>query len=535
MSNATIESGTSSNTLELVQAAVALQAGNLGLAERLCRDVLRREPRNVAAMRLLADVGVGFGRLDEAEYLLTYCLELAPDFHLARHSYADLLFKKLRFREALVEIDKVLHAEPTHLSALLLKAAMFTQVGSIDEAIPIYDTVLRGFPGHARAHLGKAHALKTVGRQADALGEFRQALEIQPDLGEAYWSLSNLKTFRFDNADVARMRALVESDTTSDDDRMHLSFALGKALEDEGNYDESFRHYAQGNALRRRTVNWDADAHHAAIERVAAYFQPGLFAAREQSGNPSPAPIFIVGMPRAGSTLLEQILASHSQVEGTMELPDIMSLAQQLNGRKVNGLAPGYPEVLDSVPATDLEAFGTAYLARTAFCREGRPRFVDKMPNNFAYVGLIHLVLPNATILDARRQPTACCFSVFKQLFAHGQHFSYSLENIGRFYRDYVELMAHWDTVLPGKVLRVDYESLVATTEAEVRRVLAHCGLDFEPACLEFYRTERAVRTPSSEQVRQPIYRSGMDQWRCFEKHLAPLQIALTAPATRSS
>jgi len=511
---------------ELVKAADALLADKLGVAEQLCRDFLRREPRNVAAIRMLADIGIRYGRLDEAEDLLTYCLELAPDFHFARHSYAELLFRKLRSREALAEIEKVLGAEPYRPSHLLLKASILAQIGDTDEAIGIYDAVLQRYPGEPRTHLGKAHALKTVGRQPDAVTAYRKAIELQPNLGEAYWSLSNLKTFRFSDSDVSRMHAQLEDASVSRDDYWHFSFALGKALEDRGEFDESFRYYANGNAARRRTVHWDANEHHASIRKIAAFFQAGFFESKPGSGNLSSAPIFIVGLPRAGSTLLEQILASHSQVEGTLELPDIMSMARRLGGRGTDARAR-YPEILAKLTGAELEALGSAYLERTAVYRSGAPRFVDKMPNNFAHIGLIHLILPNAKIVDARRGPMACCFSVFKQLFASGQSFSYSLEEIGRYYRHYLDLMSHWDAVLPGRILRVDYEAIVDDTEAEVRRLLDYCDLEFEPACLEFHRTERAVRTASSEQVRQPIYRSAVDQWRNYEPHLGPLADAL--------
>ena len=517
----------SAGNLELIRTAEALLANDLGLAERLCRDFLKREPRNVAAIRLLAEVGVRLGRFDEAEDLLAYCLELAPDFHLARHSFANLLFRQLRYREALIEIERILGAEPNRPMHLLLKAAILAQIGETEAAIKIYDAVSKQYPGQARLHLNRGHALKTVGKQAEAVAAYRTAISMQPDLGEAYWSLSNLKTFEFDDADIVRMRAGLECSVAEQEDFVHLSFALGKALEDKGEFDESYRHYSKGNAARRRTVHWDADAHHADIERIAAFFGPEFLDSRRGAGNPSPAPIFIVGMPRAGSTLLEQILASHSKVEGTMELPDIMAIARQLRPARRRGRESGYPAALATLTRADLEAIGSQYLERTAVIRSGAPYFIDKMPNNFAHIGLIHLILPNAKILDARRHPMACCFSVFKQLFAHGQTFSYSLEEIGRYYRDYVGLMSHWDSVLPGRVLRVDYEAVVEDTEEQVRRMLDYCGLEFEGGCLEFYRTERTIRTASSEQVRQPIYRSAVDQWRFYEAHLGPLKESL--------
>jgi tetratricopeptide (TPR) repeat protein len=517
----------SAGNLELIRAAAALVENDPGLAERLCRDFLKREPRNVAAIRLLAEVGVRLGRFDEAEDLLTYCLELAPDFHLARHSFANLLFRQLRYREALTEIEKLLSAEPNRPPHLLLKAAILAQIGETEAAIEIYDAVSKQYPGEARMHLNRGHALKTVGKQAEAVTAYRTAISMQPDLGEAYWSLSNLKTFQFDDADIGQMRARLERGVANPEDFFHLSFALGKALEDKGEFDKSYRHYSDGNAARRRTVHWDANAHHAEIERIAAFFGPEILDSKRQSRNSLPTPIFIVGMPRAGSTLLEQILASHSEVEGTMELPDIMAIARRLRAARARDRELGYPAALATLTPADLEALGSVYLERTAALRSGAPYFIDKMPNNFAHIGLIHLILPNAKILDARRHPMACCFSVFKQLFAHGQTFSYSIEEIGRYYRDYVELMSHWDSVLPGRVLRIDYEAVVENTEEQVRRMLDYCGLEFEQACLEFYRTERTIRTASSEQVRQPIYRSAVDQWRNYEPHLGPLKESL--------
>jgi tetratricopeptide (TPR) repeat protein len=517
----------SAANLELIRAADALLANDPALAEQLCRGFLEREPRNVGAIRLLAEVGVRLGRFEEAEDLLAYCLELAPDFHLARHSLASLLIKQLRYREALTEIEKVLVAEPTRPTHLLLKATILAQIGETEAAIEIYDALSKRYPGQARLHLSRGNALKTFGNQAEAVTAYRTAISMQPGLGEAYWSLSNLKTFEFDDADIGEMRGRLERNVADPEDFIHLSFALGKALEDKAEFDESYRHYAHGNAARRRTVHWDADTHQAEIEGIRAFFGPEFFESRRPSRNPLPTPIFIVGMPRAGSTLLEQILSSHSAVEGTMELPDIMAIARRLGGARGRDRAAGYPSALSTLTPVDLEALGSLYLERTAVLRSGAPYFIDKMPNNFAYIGLIHLMLPNAKILDARRHPMACCFSVFKQLFAHGQTFSYSLEEIGRYYRDYVALMSHWDSVLPGRVLRVDYEAVVANTEEQVRRVLDHCGLKFEQACLEFYRTERTVRTASSEQVRQPIYRSAVDQWRNYEAHLGPLKEAL--------
>ena len=508
----------------LAKAGDALFAGKLAIAEKLCREYLKKDPTNVSAIRMLADVGIRIGRYDDAEKLLIRCLDLAPDFYLARNNYANLLFKTFRYREALAEIDQVIAAQPNKPSHLLLRASILARIGEAAAAIEIYERVLERYPKQPRTHMSLGHALKTVGRQADAIAAYQSAVKLAPGPGEAYWSLANLKTFTFDDAEIARMRREIDKGPESIDERYHLSFALGKALEDRGKYDESFHYYARGNAARRRTLRWDADEHARNLDEHKAYFSERFIAESEPRGDPSAAPIFIVGLPRAGSTLLEQILASHSKVEGTMELPDIISIARRLSHKKSRSDKSQYPSVLGRMDAGELAQLGAEYLRRSEIHRSGAPHFIDKMPNNFAHIGLIHLMLPNARIIDARRQAMACCFSGFKQLFASGQNFSYSQEEIARYYRDYVHFMEHWDRVLPGRVLRVDYENMVSNTEAEVRRVLDYCGLSFERSCLEFYRNDRAVRTASSEQVRQPIYSGAVEQWRNYERHLAPLK-----------
>jgi tetratricopeptide (TPR) repeat protein len=512
---------------DLVKVARLLLAGRLGLAEDQCREFLKAHPDNVSAIRMLAEIGIKLERYRDAETLLDRCLEMAPDFHLARSNYATVLLKTLRYESALAQIEQVLAAEPTHPSHLLLKASILVQIGRTEAAIEIYNRVLATSPGQARTHLSLGHALKTVGRQAEAVAAYREAIRRRPGLGEAYWSLANLKTFRFDDADLDAMDDQIGLEQADKEDSFHLHFALGKAREDRGAYDNAFEHYARGNALRRQTVRWDAEEHHRNTCRLRDFFTREFLAERAGQGCPSAEPIFVVGLPRSGSTLLEQILASHSQVEGTMELPDIISIARRLSGKKSREQESRYPGILAELSPGQLAELGEEYLARTRVHRSRAAHFIDKMPNNFMHVGLIHLILPNARIIDARRHPLACCFSGFKQLFASGQNFSYSLEEIGRYYRDYVDLMGHWDAVQPGRVLRVEYEAVVADTEAEVRRLLAYCQLDFEPACLKFHETERAVRTASSEQVRQPIYAAAVDQWRHFAGHLAPLAAAL--------
>jgi tetratricopeptide (TPR) repeat protein len=513
---------------ELIRAGDLLFEGKLAKAETVCREVLKKDPVDVSAIRMLAEIGIRLDQLQDAQNLLERCLELAPDFHLARNDYANVLRKRQKHKPALAELEKLLAVEPDNPNHLLLKAAILVYITEFEAGIEIYDRVLAHYPHQPKSHLSKGHALKTLGRQEDAIVAYRKAIDLEPRLGEAYWSLANLKTFRFDDKEIAAMRKQIANKPRNPKDYYHLFFALAQALEDRQQYDESFDCYRLGNAVRRKTVAWDADEHHDNTERLIDLFDTGFFADRVGKGCPAPDPIFIVGLPRAGSTLLEQILASHSQVEGTMELPGVMSIARRLGGKKRRKDESRYPELLAELPEKQLAELGEEYLEGTRIQRGGsEPFFIDKMPNNFSHIGLIQLILPNAKIIDARRHPMAGCFSGFKQLFASGQNFTYSLEEIGRYYRDYVELMDHWDRVLPGRVLRMQYEDVVADTENQVRRLLDYCGLPFEQQCLRFYETERAVRTASSEQVRQPIYSGATEQWRNYEAYLEPLIEAL--------
>ena len=513
---------------ELQQAAQALADNRLAVAERLLKPFLKRQPDNVAALRMLAEVAGRLGRYDDAETLLARCLELAPGFTPARHNLALVLYRQNRPGEAIAQADRLLEAEPGHPAYRSLRAAALAQIGEYDASIEGYRSVLAEHPLQPKGWMSLGHALKTVGRTHESLAAYRRSLEQQPGLGESWWSLANLKTLRFSEADVAAMQAQLARADIPDDDRLHLHFALGKALEDEGRYEESFGHYEAGNALRRRTLAYDADETSAHLARSKALFTPEFFAVRTAWGSTAPDPIFVVGLPRAGSTLVEQILASHPEVEGTMELPDIASIARRLGGERRPGETPAYPGVLADLDPEQLRTLGEEYLERTRIQRKaGRPFFVDKMPNNFAHAGLIQLILPRAKIVDVRRHPLACGFSGFKQHFARGQGFTYDLGDLGRYYADYVELMAHFDAVLPGRVHRVVYEQLIEDPEAQVRRLLAYCGLDFDPACLRFHETARPVRTASSEQVRQPLNREGLEQWRRYERWLGPLKAAL--------
>lgn len=509
----------------LIAAASALVEGKLPEAEHGLRAYLKAKPDEPAALRMLAEVAARLGRYEDAERILTQTLAFAPGFTTARHNLATLLYRQNKTLEALAQLDLLQAADPRHPAYANLRAAALVRIGEYDAATAIYRDVLARHPHQPKGWMSYGHALKTLGRRAECEAAYRKAVEQAPMLGEAWWSLANLKTLRFSDDDFAVMEGQLAGEGLADEDRFHLHYALGKALEDAGRYEASFGHYARGAALRRGQIRYDADETSAHVARSKALFTPAFFAERKAWGAAAPDPIFVVGLPRSGSTLIEQILASHSQVEGTMELPDVIAIAKRLGGRRGEGL---YPEALAGLDADALRALGEEYVERTRVQRKtDRPFFVDKMPNNFAHAGLIHLMLPRAKIIDARRHPLGCCFSGFKQHFARGQTFSYGLEDIGRYYADYVELMAHFDAVLPGRAHRVIYEEMVEDPEGQIRRLLDHCGLPFEAACLDFHQNDRAVRTASSEQVRQPIFRDGVDQWRNYEPWLDPLKAAL--------
>jgi tetratricopeptide (TPR) repeat protein len=512
---------------QLIECVELLRDGKLAKAERLARDFLKQHPADVSAIRILADIGMKLGQFEDARLLLERCLELAPEFHLARHNYAVTLVRQQKLEAAYAEVQKLLAMEPDNPNVLVLKGTILVRMGNHAEALEIYECVLKNYPNQARAQMNYGHTLKTVGRLDDSIAAYRKCVELSPGVGEAYWSLANLKTFRFSDADIEQMRSQVTSEGGDPEDQAHIAFALGKALEDRGEYDESFRYYKRGNAIRRVNHRHNAKINVFNMARQIKTLDAAFFESRKGVGCPAPDPIFIVGLPRAGSTLLEQILASHSQVEGTAELTDIITISRGLGGKSRRNPAGKYPEILAELPPERFRELGESYLETTRIQRGDKPFFIDKMPNNFQHIGLIHLILPNAKIIDARRHPMACCFSGYKQLFARGQTFTYSLEDIGRYYRDYVILMDHWDRVLPGRVLRVHYEDMVADTENQVRRLLDYCGLAFEEECLRFYETRRAIRTPSAEQVRQPIYTEGLEQWRHYEAHLGPLKEAL--------
>jgi tetratricopeptide (TPR) repeat protein len=512
----------------LAAPATALLNNRVAEAEALLRAHLTQNPTDVVAMRMQAAVAVRLQRSGVAEQLLAYSLQLAPDYTAARHDYAVVLHRLNRNVEALAQLEQLLATEPGNPAYRNLKAAALVHIGENERAAEIYAGVLADYPGNAVVWISYGHALRTSGQRDESVAAYRRAIELAPGLGEAWWALANIKTLRFSPEEIAAMRAQLTRTDIAEADRVHLRFALGKALEDAAEYAESFEHYAEGNRLHRALSGYKPEATSSFVRRAREIFAAEFFAERQGWGATAPDPIFIVGLPRSGSTLVEQILASHSAVEGTMELQDMIAIAASLRRGGKDGPIAVYPEVLAQLGADEFRALGERYLEQTRVYRKtAAPFFIDKLPNNWERAGLIHLVLPNAKIIDVRREPMGCCFSCFKQHFATGQGYAYDLGDLGRHYRDYVELMAHLDTVLPGRVHRVDYEALVGGTEAEVRRLLEYCGLPFEDGCLRFYETQRPVRTPSSEQVRSPIFRDALEQWRHFEPWLGALRDAL--------
>jgi len=509
---------------ELVSVTSLLQENKLYKAEKLCRDFLQKTPHHIEAMRLLALLGVKLFIYDDAEFLLESCVEFEPDYWLARYDYVNVLHKRQKFEQALEQAGILLQSYPDNHAFQLAFANENVAVGNFDIALEIYDKVIKSQPNFEQPYLSRGHALKTIGRLDQAIESYQSAYRVKADFGDAYWSLANLKTYRFTDEEIVRMETGFERPSTHLADRFHLCFALGAAYEARKDFSTSFAYYEQGNRLKKQDVRYDASTLETAMQRQVEFCTPELFASKAGMGASDDDPIFIVGLPRSGSTLLEQILASHSQIDGTMELPNIIALAHRLNGRKFVSEEARYPHILAEVSAEQLEGFAQAFIDETRFLRKGAPYFIDKMPNNFMHIGLIHLILPNAKIIDARRHPMACCFSGFKQLFADGQEFTYGQAEIARYYKGYVSLMAHWDKVLPGKVLRVHYEQLVADLDSQVRRILDFLELPFEESCLNFYQTDRSIRTPSSEQVRQPIYQSGLEHWRNFEPYLDVLK-----------
>ena len=508
-----------------LKSAMDLVAQNKLLkAEALCRNFLQQKPEHVQGMRLLADIGVRLGSLEDAEFLLESATNFAPHDLQVQMEYVQVLRKRQKFQAALVQAQNLLLAHPENPQVKSLCAIEHMQTGDYEAAMCLLDEVLEQVPNDARTLVTYGHALKTSGRANEAVHRYHRAIAQHPGHGESYYSLANLKLYRFDDTELDNMRTVETNSNLGFMDRVYLNFALAKAYEDRREYDTAFEYYAQGNAFKKAQSRYNAEQMHGELDEIRRICDSQFFVDRNGYGADVADPIFIVGLPRSGSTLLEQILSSHSQVDGTLELPNILSLSQRLRRRSGSD---GYPSVLCELNPEECMQAGHAYIDDTRIHRAGAPFFIDKMPNNFRHIGLIKLILPNAKIIDARREPMACCFSGFKQLFAEGQEFSYELADLGRYYSDYVDLMSHWDIVMPDYVLRVQHENVVTDLESEVRRILKFCGLPFEDACLRYFETERNIRTPSSEQVRQPIFTDGIEQWRHFEPWLGPLKLAL--------
>ena len=506
-----------------------LAANRLGDAERLCRYFMQQNKTHVEGMRLMAEIATRTGVFDDAEFLLETVMELAPDHIEAEIQLAHVLLRRQRFHKAHKRVKAIYERNKNPSSQVqALYASVCFGVGENEEAVKTYQEMIRVSPNDPQLRVSLAHIYNATGESPKAVDLFKQAYGLKPDFGDAFWSLANTKSYRFTEEELASMKERVNAPSTPQLDKTQMHFALGKAYEDSKDYDAAFSHYQAGNTLKRETSNHSKEQLDIRISTQLDVCTAELFERLKDVGHDAPDPIFILGLPRAGSTLLEQILASHSKVDGTMELHDILDLAKRLRGRdKASDPSPRYPRILGELPTERFAQFGQQFIEDTRAYRGTAPYFIDKMPNNFFHIGLIKLILPNAKVIDARRHPMACCFSGYKQLFGEGQEFSYGLEEIGNYYRQYVDLMSHWDEVLPGFVLRVQHEDVIADLEGQVRRILDFCGLEFEESCVEFHKTKRTVRTPSAEQVRQPINKSGVDQWCHFESHLDPLKQAL--------
>lgn len=512
---------------ELVTVTHYIHENKLLKAEELCRYFIQKNPHHIEAMRLLADIGARFGVFHEADFLLESAIEFDPNNIQLRLDYIQILRKRQRFEHALEQAKSLYKRDennPLFQSHLAIESM---QTGDHERAFDLFERVLEKVPGDPATLTSRGHAFKTFGKHDEAVESYRDAYRSKPEHGDAYFGLANLKTYKFTDAEIDQMLSVSERQDISFNDRIHLCFSLGKAYEDRKEFQASFEQYERGNDLKTIQSRYSSQDMTRELEAQAEVCTADLFEKQGGKGHDAPDPIFIVGLPRAGSTLLEQIIASHSQVDGTLELPNILALSFRLRGRERAKVDGRYPCILHELPEEKLKEFGQQFIEDTRIHRQGAPFFIDKMPNNFRHIGLINLILPNAKIIDARRHPMACCFSGFKQHFAEGQEFTYGLENVGTYYRDYVTLMDHWDDVMPGKILRVQYEDVVADTETQVRRILEYLGLPFEEACLEFHKTKRSVRTASSEQVRQPIFKSGLEQWKNFDPWLDPLKDAL--------
>ena len=510
-----------SNTLLYINQI--LYEGKLSEAEKMCRDFLKKDPRNTEAMSILSEIASRLGYLEDAEFLLENAVNFEPNNPELRKKYLIILRKKQKFSKAMIQAEYLCKTFPKNLSYKAQMAIEIMQNGDYEKAIEIFDSILKKAPNDPNTLTSKGHALKTFGNNIDAIKSYKLAHKAKPDHGEAYFSLANLKTYSFKTSEIALMKNQLENVNLLSKDRVYFHFALAYALEKEGEYEEAFSHLEKGNEIKkinnRYSIKGMKDEIHSQIQICDSNF----FSSHGEGGLNKNDPIFILGLPRSGSTLIEQILASHSQIDGTLELPNILSMAHGLRGHDRLSNEGKYPSVLKSLTKDQRKEMGLEYITDTFIHRDKAPRFTDKMPNNFRHIGLIHLILPNAKIIDARRYPLDCCFSIYKQLFAQGQEFSYGLEEIGNYYRNYIDLMDHWNRVLPGKILKVNNEDIINDLEGQVKRIIDYLELPFEKECISFYNTKRSVRTASSEQVRKPINKDGVERWKPYSKKLKPL------------
>lgn len=512
-----------------------ISQGKLLKAEDLCRKFMQKVPRNIDGMRLLADIGIRLGVLEDAEFLLESAVAFEPNNTEARIDYIKALRKRQKYTKALDQAKQLTISAPENLQFQSIFAIECMQTGDFETAIEKFNDILKRLPGDPVTLTSKGHALKTKGDGDEAISSYRRAIHHHRSHGEAYYSLANLKTYQFNSNEISSMQEMVKDSDLSFMDRVYLNFALGKGLEDSRNYAESFKYYQQGNLLKKSQSRYKAEQMTQELQAQKEFCNADFFSRHKNVGHKTRDPIFILGLPRAGSTLLEQILSSHSEIDGTLELPNILSLSQRLRRLSFKNEVPGYPQILSSLKNEQFKEYGQAFIEDTQIHRLEAPLFIDKMPNNFRHIALIKLILPNAKVIDARRNPLDCCFSGFKQLFAEGQEFTYDLHDIGQYYCNYLDLMNHWNEVLPGFILRVNNEDVIDDLEGQVRRMLDFCGLKFQESCLNFHQTKRNVRTPSAEQVRQPVSRSGVDNWKPFEEFLTPLKESLGKEILNSS
>ena len=508
---------------ELKSVSSFIHEGKLKKADHLCRDYLKNKPHDIEAMRLLAKIGKELHIYDDSEFLLESCLVFDKDNTDAALEYIDVLIKRQKYAKALGEAEKLYKKDEKNLQFMIAYAVTLQQTNKQEEALNIYNKVLEVDKNNPDVLLSKGHLLKTFGNVKESIESYKSSYKIDKYFGDAYWSLANLKTYTFSDLEIKSLEKMVKDIYLNENEKTYMHFALGKAFEDSKDYQKSFHHYKAGNDIKKQNIKFDLKVFDEECINQKEVCTGDLFEAKKGWGNDSIEPIFILGLPRVGSTLLEQILASHSMVEATHELPNILAISHKLNLRKALEKSSRYPDILLSLSAPQLKMIGEQYINDAAIFRSGKKYFIDKMPNNFRHIGLIKLILPNAKIIDIRRSSMSACFACYKQLFAEGQEFTYDFKDLAGYYNNYVELMDHWNKVIPNQILSINYEDLINDFDNSVNKILDYCSLPFEQDCIDFYKNKRSVRTPSSEQVRQPIFKSGLDYWKNYESNLDEL------------